>query len=150
MRRYRASVFAVVASAFLVLPAAGQRGLKPLPPPRQQQVPPPKRAVLLQEINRRFMNQAPIRLALTPAQDSALSRRSPGTRRYVRLEVQEHQTEAAMREQLRLGAAGNQDSLARLLASLNATRASIAGTFADESRDLEPVLKPDGSVHSGR
>ncbi len=89
------------------------------------------------------MNQARIRLGLTPAQFPRFQRIVSGYAQ-VRsgLEVQEHQTEAAMREQLRLGPAGNQDSLSRLLAGLNTTRASIAGTFADESRDLEPVLNP--------
>jgi hypothetical protein len=143
MTVHRALVFAVVVSACLVAPASGQRGPKPLPPPRQQEVSPPNRAVLLQEINRRFMNQARIRLGLTPAQLPRFQRIVSGYAQ-VRsgLEVQEHRTEAAMREQLRLGAAGNQDSLSHLLAGLNATRASIAGTFADESRDLEPVLNP--------
>ena len=145
MRISRAICFAVVASALIVLPAAGQRNThaaKQGPPPREQQIPPARQRLLL-EINRQFMNQARNRLALSPDQFPRFQRIVSG-HALVRsgLQGEEHRTEFALREQLRLGAAGNQDSMSRLLTSLNTIRSRITATDTEESRDLEPVLNP--------
>jgi len=156
MRWYRALALAATASALFILPAAGQRaaaarGAKvPPPPPPTEQLPPKRpeqspqeRQRLIQAINRQLMNQARNRLGLSSDQFPRFQRIVSG-HALIRsgLQGEEHRTEFALREQLRLGAAGNQDSMSRLLTSLNAIRSRIAATDADESRDLEPVLNP--------
>lgn len=147
MTLHRVLAVAFAFLAVMALPAAGQRaagqrGQRMMPPPREQQ-PPVARQRLIQEINRQLMNQARNRLGLTPAQLPRFQRIVSG-HAMVRsgLEGEEHRTEFALREQLRLGAAGNQDSTSRLLSGLNQIRSRIAATYTDESRDLEPVLNP--------
>lgn len=136
MRFVRGIALALGSSVLLAVPAAAQRGQKPPPPVRP-------RAALMREINLRLMNQAQNRLALTPAQMPRFQRVVAGyAQKRSALELEDQRTQSALREQLRLGEAGNQDSVSRLLTSLNATRASHAATFSDEMRDLEPVLSP--------
>ncbi len=141
----RAFFFAAVSLALFVSTASGQRNarvVRQAPPPREPQLPPARQRLLL-EINRQFMIKARNQLALPPQQFPRFQRIVSG-HALIRseLEGEEHRTQFALREQLRLGAGGNQDSMSRLVTGLHAIRAHIDATYADESRDLEPVLNP--------
>ena len=99
--------------------------------------------MLLQQIHQQFMKQARNRMGLTPAQFPRFQRvvvdhaqkRAP-------LELAEDRLQLALREQIRLGKSGNQDSTAKLLDALNANRTSLAAADAEQMRDLGPILTP--------
>jgi len=127
----------LLAVVLSVAPAVAQRGAKVSPPPFGQ------RAVLLQQIHQQFMKQARNRMGLTPMQfprfqrivvDHAQRRRP--------LEIEEDRLQIALREQVRFGRAGNQDSTAKLLDALKATRTKLSDADTEQMHDLEAILTP--------
>lgn len=126
----------LLAALLSTAPALAQRGPKVAPQARQ-------RVMLLQQIHQQFMRQARNRMGLTPAQFPRFQRvvvdhaqkRAP-------LELEQDRLRLALGEQVRLGNAGNQDSTAKLLDALNATRDKLATADAEQMRELEPILSP--------
>lgn len=134
----RGLALAVAALLLLVTPGSAQRAGRAGPPPAVRQ-----RAVLIQEINRRLMNQARNQLALSPEQVPRFQRVvATYAQKRAALEAEEHRVRAALREQVKPGGAGNADSVSKLVDALNSNLARQTATFSDEMRDLGPILNP--------
>ena len=128
-------VGSILAAAPMAAQRAAQRGVQQ-PPPRQ-------RAVLLREIQMRFINQARNQMRLTPEQWP----RFQGVivawaKKRTVMEAEEQRLTMALHGQMRPGVAANADSVSRYVEQLNATRAEIAASIRDEARELSPILTP--------
>jgi len=131
---------AVVIAMMVAAPASAQRGLK-----QQQQAPlgAANRPLLLQEIQRRFMNQARTQMGLTAEQLPRFQKVvSSWAQKRVALEADERRLRQALNEQYRLGVAANPDSAAKFVDAINDNRVDYATTFRDEMRELTPILSP--------
>jgi hypothetical protein len=114
--------------------AVAQKGGRILPP----------RQALLEEINRRFLNQMIAEMGLTDAQIPRFKQVVLSwAQKRATLEQEERRLhQALVGGELRPGVAANPDSVARFVDGINAVRVEYAETFRDEMRDLTPILTP--------
>jgi hypothetical protein len=104
----------------------------------------PPRQALLEEINRRFVNQVIAEMGLTEAQIPRFKRVvvSWAQKRAVLDQEERRLRQALIGGELRPGVAANPDSVAKFVDGINAVRVEYAETFRDEMRDLTPILTP--------
>lgn len=104
----------------------------------------PQRQALLEEINRRFLNQVVAEMGLTEAQIPRFKQVVISwAQKRATLELEERQLhQALVGGELRPGVAANPDSVSRFVDGINAVRVEYAETFRDEMRDLTPILTP--------
>lgn len=125
---------ALLGTLGVVRPATAQKGARMAP----------ARQVLLETINRRFMNQVIKEMALTPEQVPRFQRVVLSwAQKRAALEDEERRLHQALTgDELRPGVAANPDSVTREVDGINAVRVKYAEAMRDEMLELAPILSP--------